>query len=377
MRPEPQFRPFPLARAPLYTRWWIAGAVLMALVGGGGVMLRPFIEPRLAALLGACLLLVWMLLLLARTLYYRLNQHLAQAYREEVERQHQRWWTWHRQPVALIEAVLIGPMGSSFAQWRRVLAGKEAPPLPSQEGAGAALRLLQVFGGEAAERERQLAQLLVQAWRQQQPEEVTVKPLRCYWQGSPSAWEAFAGQLALDFPGVQLPAQPELWQGLASMTAIIDCLHGAAEDARVLCAGCQSTVATAGAALPAGEAAVLWLLGTSGDVRFARGEWLSAGAEEPAAVARRAQRQSGLEEAPETCVSFSPPEGLALEGLEWNLPHHRQDAHFGELQGLQAMVTQTLAACFARQHGKPCAWLARDPQHDLAMGIVSADETTS
>lgn len=91
MRPEPSFEPLPLARPPLYTRWWIAGAVLLALVSGGGGLLRPFIEPREAALLGAGLLLVWLLLLLARTLNYWLNRHLAQAYHEEVQRQGHRW----------------------------------------------------------------------------------------------------------------------------------------------------------------------------------------------------------------------------------------------------------------------------------------------
>lgn len=377
MKPEPQFKAFPLASAPLYTRWWTAGAVLLALVGGGGVLLRPFLEARVAALLGASLLLLWLLLLLARTLYYRLNRHLAQAYDEEVQCQQRRWWAWHRQQVALSEALLLGPLGSEDGQWRRVLAGKEAPPQAVAVGAGQALRLLQVFGSEPAERELQLARLLVQSWRVQRGAEPVPQPWRCYWQGSAEAWLAFREQMALDFPDLELPVQPEPWQGIASLEAIIDGLRSAADDACVLCAGSQSSVPTREARLPAGEAAVLWLLGKDGEVRLARGEWLAADQDEPAAVAQRAQRQSRLDEPPEACVGFTPREDVPMEGFEWNLSQYRQDDYWGELQGLQPLVALTLAACLARQHGNPCAWLAADPQHSLALGIVSVDDASS
>lgn len=377
MKPEPQFQPFPLASPPIYARWWTAGAVLLALVGGGGVMLRPFVEPRVAALLGAILLLLWLLLLLGRTLYYRLNRHLAKSYAEEVEQQRQHWWAWHRQHVALVDAVMIGPLGSTFAHWRRVLGGKDAPPVPLQEERGRALRLLQVFSRNVSERERQLAKQLVQTWRLQKGEEPVPQPLRWYWQGSSSAWVAFTEQMALDFPNLSLPLQPESWRGLSSLDSIVTELQSKVDDAWILCAGSQSTEPKAEARCAAGEAAVLWLLGRSGGALFSRGEWLDAGHDEPAALVRRAQQQSGLEEAPAICVNFSPPDELVLDGTPWNLQQHRQDDYFGELGGLQAMVTQTLAASFAQQHGEPCAWMASDPEHTLAFGIVSPDDASN
>ncbi|WP_160287341.1 hypothetical protein [Pseudomonas knackmussii] len=376
MKPEPHFAAFPMANPPSYSRWLATGSTLLALVGGGGVLLRPFFEPRVTALLAAGVLLAWFLALLVCTLSFRLNRHTAQCYREETQQVSQAWWAQHRRQVALVESVLIGAAGTTDLHWRRVLAGKGSPPSVQEESGGQAIRLLQVFGADLVERERQLARQLATTW-QQQREPIVLPALQCYWQGSPAGWSAFVQQMAQECPDVQLPEHPEPWQGMASLDAIIERLHGAPAEARILCAGCQSSASSRDARLPAGEAAVLWLLGTQGGVRFTSGERFAAEQEDLAEVALRAVRQAELEKPAEACVAFSQPEVTQLGELGWPLNQHQQDAYWGELEGLQAMVVQTLAACHAEQHASPCAWLASDPDHTLALGVVQPDDASS
>lgn len=377
MKVAPEFAPYPLAQAPAYSRWLASVVALLALVSSGSVLLRPFIEPRLAAAGVASVLVLWILALLLRLLYYRLNRHNAQCYAEAAEQVRQAWWARHRQNVALIEAVLVGP-GCSTPEHRQNLFNPDhQPPTPEKTPEGATIHLPQVFGRDAVERERQLAILLALHWQIQRTEPIVLQPLSCYWQGSLAAWQAFVEEMALRCPQIHLPEQPEPWQGMGSLNAIIDRLQGAPVDARILCAGCQSSPPRQESPLPAGEAALLWLFGPQGGVRFSRGEWFAADTERLTSVAERALQQSELETPTPVCVSFSQPDVPDLPTLRWNTQQSVQDANFGALANLEAMVVQTLAACYVQRYALPCAWLARDPQYILALGIVKPDDSSN
>jgi hypothetical protein len=375
MIPAPEFAAYPLSQAPVYARWLTSGVVLMAVASSVSVLLRPFIEVWVMAAGVAMLAVAWTLTLLLRVLYYRFNRHNAQCYGAAVQEVQQAWWARHRQQVALIEAVLLGPGCSAPPHRQRLFDPEHRVLVPEDKGDGPMIRMRQVMGLEVAERERQLAKLLVLQWQQQTPPPADLQPLHCYWLGSPDAWQAFAQQMAISFPQVRLPEQPEAWQGVDSLSAIIERLQGVPTHARILCAGCQSTAPMQDSRLPAGEAAVLWLLAPQGGVRFFRGEWFSPGAQSLAAVAERALQQGGLAAPAPVCVSFSQPDAAGLRDLGWNLRQHVQDAHFGALPCLEGMVAQTLAAWHAEQHGEPCAWLTHDPHHTLALGIVEPNDS--
>jgi hypothetical protein len=112
-------------------------------------------------------------------------------------------------------------------------------------------------------------------------------------------------------------------------------------------------------------------------VRFTRGEWFLTDTEHLPTVAQRALQQSQLTAPTQICVSFSQPDVPDLGAIGWNTKQHVQDANFGALEKLQAMVALTLAAWYAEQHQMPCAWLANDPHYTLALGIVEPDESNS
>lgn len=373
MNSAPEFGPYPLAAAPVYLRWLISGVVLLVLLGSVSVVARPFIEPRVAITSLACVFLVWLLALLLRVLYFRLNRHSAQRYHEATEQVRLAWWQHHRQKVALVESVLVSPACTQPEHGLRLFDSDHPSPTPHETPEGRALHLCQVFGSDVAERERNMAILLAQQWHEQRDEHSVVQPLRCYWLGSQATWQAFAQQVALGTAQVQLPEQPETWEGIRSLDAVIDQLQGAAKTARILCAGCQSSPAEKEGRSPAGEAALLWLFGPEGGVRFTRGEWFSADTEQLPTVAERALQQSDLTSPAELCVSFAQPNVADLPGIDWNTK--QQDANFGTLDRLQAMVVQTLAAWYAKEHQVPCAWLANDPHHTLALGIVEPDDS--
>ncbi|MGH8383838.1 hypothetical protein [Pseudomonas sp.] len=371
------FAPYPRVQPPLYSRWLASGAVLLALVGAGSVLERSFIEPRLAVGGGVAVLLVWAVALMVRVLYYRFNHHNAQCYAEATEQQRQIWWQHHRQKAALIESVLVSAACSKPEQVNVLFSPDHQPPAVLDTGEGAAIRLPQVCARDVETRERELAVLLALKWQAQRTQDSALQPLSCYWLGSLAAWGAFVEQMALSCPEVCLPEHPESWQGIRSLDAIIDLLLQAPADARVLCAGCHSARAEREQQLPAGEAAVLWLLGAQGGVHFPRGEWFAADAEDLTTVAAQALKQSELEAPAPVCVSFSQPAAFDASLLDWNIKQHRQDANFGALANLQAMVVQTLAAWYTEQHGVPCAWLAGDPHYTLTLGIVEPDDSRS
>lgn len=375
MNQEPVFAPYPLAPAPAYARWLTSGAVLLASVGAAGVFLNPLLEPRLVSIGAVVVLLAWLLALMLRVLCYRFNRHNARCYAAAARQVNDAWWVQHRQRAALLDTVLLGPACSTVQQRERLFSADHQPPAPAKTGEGRTLRLLQVFGEGIAGREQQLAVLLAMQWALQRPVGTPLQPLRCYWQGSAGAWGAFVRQMAASCPLVQLPSSPEPWQGQQTLGAIIDELHGAAPHSRVLCAGCECTPARADGHLPAGEAAVLWLLGPTGGASISRGEWLGAETDDPPAVAARAMSQSRAQGPTPACVAFSAPSCTGLTATGWNARQHLQDANFGELPQLQALVLQTLAAWYAEHHRVPCAWLARDPHYTLSLGIVNPDDS--
>ncbi|WP_110968869.1 hypothetical protein [Pseudomonas huaxiensis] len=370
MKPAPHLDPWPLRPAPRYMRWMVSGLLVLALVGCAGVLLRPLIE-RWLPLIGALVLALWLLALLLRTLFYRFNRHNAECYSVAAQQVEQRWWTRYRQQAALVEMVLIGP-ACSAPEHREALFMVERKPPIAKDGA---LRVSQVFARERSERECTLAKRLVLQLHAQHPEPFSGPVLYCYWQGSPAAWNSFASEMSRRFTLV-LPEQPEPWLGLHSLDSIIDRLQDAPEDALVLCAGCESVAPHKDKPLPAGEAAVLWLLGQSGGVRIARGDGFVKDTDDLADVAGRVLQQSGLEHPASACASFARTEGPELSDLEWNPIKPAPEVNFGELEQLSAMVALSLAAAHTALKNTPSTWLADDPSCTLGLGVVVPDDST-
>jgi hypothetical protein len=377
MKRIPEFAPYPLAREPRYSRWFAGAVGLLALLGVGSVLPPSLVAPHLVALTVAGMLLGGLLAFLFHVLYYRFNRHNAQCYGEAVEREQQAWWVQHRQKVALVESVLLSASCGSPEDLDGLLNRAKQQPVARETGEGLALRLPQVFGRDAKQREQELATLLALKWGAQSDTDQGLTPSSCYWHGSQAAWRAFVEQMAQCCPDVHLPEHPQTWDGILSLDAIIDQLQGAPDGARVICAGCQSSSPDRASSLPAGEAAVLWLLGAEGDVAFSRGEWFSQADEDLATVAERAVEQSLLEAPAQTCIAFSQPHVPDLAAIGWDAKTNAQDANFGALEQLEAMVVQTLAAWYVQQHGVPCAWLASDPHFTLTLGIVRPHESGS
>ncbi|NIF25142.1 hypothetical protein F3J44_01975 [Pantoea sp. Tr-811] len=377
MKPGVTTMPYPEVAAPAYPRWLLAGAVLLGLLASGAVALRSWVEPALLLLTGTVAVLLWVLALTLRVLRYRLNRHNAQCYSEAIAFERQAWWERHRQKVALLQSVLVSPVCAQPEQVTALFEAGAAPSAALAPPQAHAIRLAQVLAPEGPARECELAVLLALKWQAIRDGEGALQPVSCYWQGSAAGWQAFRAQLALCSPEVVLPEQPLPWEGLRSLDAIIDRLHAAPAGTRILCAGCQSTVAEIAQPMPAGEAAVLWLLGKTGRVMLPRGEWLAAGAEPLATVAERALEQSEMDAPATVCASLSQPGDPDQAALLWRVKAQRQDAHFGALGGLEALVMQTLAAWYAEQHGAPCAWLASDPEHALTLGIVTVDDSNN
>lgn len=355
----------------------VSGVALLTVSTGAGVMLRSVIEPRVAVIGVACALVLWLLAFLLCVLYWRINRHNAQSYHETADQISQAWWMHHRQGIALVESALICAACTTQEQGQLLFSSNYQPPKLQKVLEGHALHLLQVHGSDVVERERNLAILLALKWHEQRDEHSAVQPLDCYWAGTLSAWQAFVEQMAQCSPQTQLPEKPEAWEGIRSLDSVIDQLQEAPAAARILCAGCQSSPLQQEAHLPAGEAAVLWLFGTQGGVRFSRGEWFCADTEQLPVVAERALQQRELTTPTEICVSFSQATVPDLSAAGWNTKQHVQDRNFGALDRLQAMIAQTLAAWYAEQHEQPCAWLANDPHHTLALGIVEPDDSNS
>ncbi len=375
MKAIPLFPPYRQASPPRFKRWLGAGAGLVLLVSNIVALIRPEVGdisalyaliPGLAAL--------WLLCLLFRWLFYRFARHNAWIYQQQVEWVQQQWWRKHRQQISLVDYVLVGPLGSTPDVWLKVINQLHSRPKPIREKSGQAVRLSCSPVSDIEQQEIQLAKMAVNKWQGQRQEPLKCIPLHCYWMGSAAAWQGFAAQMAERFPDVELPEQPQPWLGIDTLDEMVDLLNTTKDQhATILCAGCQCVDSEAESALPAGEAAFIWLLKKQGNVCFTRGEFFcSQSDEEVVDVAARTLVQADISQPPETCFLFSQPDTSSLEQLGWNITQHQQDLNWGNIGGMEAVVVQTLAAISAENTGQPCGWLARDPQHTLAFGIVKS-----
>ncbi|NHB94599.1 hypothetical protein [Photorhabdus cinerea] len=380
MKVCPTFPPYRQASPPRVKRWLAAGAGGVLLVSNLVALIRPEIGdasalyamiPGLAAL--------WLLCLLFRWLFYRFARHNAWIYQQQVEWVQQRWWRKHRQQIALVDWVLVGPPGITPDVWLSVINQSQSHrrPEPIKEAQGQVVRLRRSGVVDIEQREIQLAKMAVNQWQNQHQAPLCCTPIRCYWLGSATVWQEFVAQMAVQFPDVVLPEQPQYWRGIDTLDEMTDRLNATTgSQATILCAGCQCVASEAGSALPAGEAAFIWLLKKTGNVALTRGEYFQAQDDEPVMdVAARALVQADIPQPPEPCFLFSQPDGLALEKTGWNITQHVQDLNWGNINEMEAVVVQTLAAISAENTGQPCGWLARDPQHTLAFGIVKSYET--
>lgn len=308
---------------------------------------------------------------LVRQLYYRVSVHNGRHYEQLVEQQRRDWWEQHQRHFSLSEVVLIGPVGAEIGHWLRLLRREHRPPEVRVEASGKALRTVRTMQGSSDEREVQLAKTLALQWKVQRVK--TALPLlkQCYWQGSLLSWQAFREQMHTAFPNAVLPDEPIQWRGEESLSALATATRTLPADSAILVAGCESMSASFTAVHPAGESAALWLVGNDGPVCLARGEVYDVDKHESLTeVGERAALQSELDSAPETCVLFSQPELPDLAQSGWNVVHHIQDLNWGNPGDMEMLITLSLAAISAKQNQEPCGWIAKDPLHTLALGIV-------
>ncbi|MDH8061764.1 hypothetical protein QIG67_27575, partial [Klebsiella pneumoniae] len=113
----------------------------------------------------------------------------------------------------------------------------QRPPEEENEGGGRALRAPYLSVSEAIAREKRLAELLVMEWQRQRSERTLTPPLRCYWQGTELAWQAFRAQMTLTVAQMTLPSRPHAWRGEASLAEIAHALAEADPHDTVLIAG--------------------------------------------------------------------------------------------------------------------------------------------
>lgn len=370
MRALPEFPLWKTARPPVTKKWLAAGSLITLLAGGGAALLRGAgrDSSTIFTLMLASLVLI-ALLWLCRLVYYRASLHHATTWQQAVEHEQKRWWQKHQSTLALRDVVLIGPAGSETSDWERVLSRERRPPEQQQEAGGKTLRIARTFSSDISAREQQLASSLVLLWQKRQDEAVG-DFAGVFWLGSEPAWQSFRSQMAVTFPQVILPELPESWKGEETLSRIVALLRDD-EKQQFLLAGCHSCAADSGRVLPAGESAVLWRIGADGPVVMTRGEVFSAsGHEALKEVSARAQKQSELEDVPDACLLFSHPEVPQLAETAWNVTHHLQDNYWGYVGHMQPLIVISLAAIQARQQQQPCGWIAADPQHTLALGIV-------
>lgn len=367
MRSMPVYPQYDISQAPSAKRWLAAGAILVLLSAGLTLLLHKNALIVITGMTFSLLLVVMFWLI--RLLYYRFSHHNAHFFNAQVDQRQQQWWLRHCRTLAFRDIVLIGPSGSETDDWLRVLNNAHVLPVVRKERGGDALRVSMSMSESVNGREQQLAAMLVLQW--QKTRKYDVAPDICYWLGGDEGWRAFVVQMAITFPALRLPDAPRPWMGEASLSTIIAEINTSPDDITIMVAGCQSLPAEKNSNQPAGESAVLWVLGPEGVVTMSRGEVYSPPDDKtPEPVFERVLLQSECEQPPEHCLLFSQPDIEGLERSGWNISKHVQDMNWGSVGSMEALIVISLAVIYAETQRTPCGWIAKDPQHSLSLGIV-------
>ncbi len=372
MRESPKFPHYRVAFPPSVKRWLGFGSSVILLSGILAALIRRpehHISIILSCMVGISIFIGvgWLI----RMLSFRLSVHHSMTWSREVEYERKHWWEIHQRSFSLMDVVLIGPAGAELFDWLRVIKREQPVPPVRQEASGKVMRVARTFSSDLIEREKQLAQMLVLQWKKQRKDQPAIFPEKFFWLGSGESWRAFVMQLNECFPGMNIPESPERWLGEETLSLFAETFADGELQGVYLVAGCQSLYSSSDAVRPAGESAVLWLVGGHGDVRLTRGEfWGASDVESLQQIVSRAEKQSEPDESPDKCILFSHPLLPELADCGWNVTHNTQDEYWGESGKLDALIVISLAAMSARSEKEPCAWIASDPLHTLALGIV-------
>ncbi len=168
MNTAPEFAAYPVAPAPVYSRWLAWAVALLVLSGSAGVALGSFIEPRTAVVGGALAVLVWLLALLLRVFTCHCNPHNALCYAEVAQQAGEVWWRHHGRRSRWSSLYCLGATCST-SQHRAPAVESRTISLPHRlkTDEGQTLRLgAGVFLGKRSPNvERNLAILLALQWQ--------------------------------------------------------------------------------------------------------------------------------------------------------------------------------------------------------------------
>jgi hypothetical protein len=347
-----------------YVEWMLVGLGLMGLLACIAVFI-PWdgYVLMLAAMVAVPLFAVWLIVFVVLPLAFLLLRYAKQrapyAF-EEAEGQIQRdWGVRDRYKAALVEAVLVEASGTPREGRQVSISPYHQAGKPKENPEWLAIHSVQVSGFDCAEREQQLAVLLAKQWHERQAVSAELQPLRCYWLGSRVAWQAFAKQMTQVRPTLQLPEQPDPWQGIDSLYSIIDQLQGAPVGTRILCAGCHSSPRHSGNGHPEKDEALLWLFGPEGKLFFSLDEWLVSASENLPSGAVQLPQLSTDHLPAQICVSLADCYLPRLFDRGWHNRARMNDAKVETLEDLPDMVSTTRAAWEVVRHGTPCAGSTR------------------
>lgn len=172
MNKKPEFDPYPGAHGPRYG-WWLTGAAVLAALlahflpweGYGLIVSLP---------IAIIVLGLWLEAFVITAVVQHSYRNDALRYADNVKQRQVDWQVRRWQKAALVEGVVIGDTRSSSENRQSLVDPEHQPVKPKKTPDWMAIDFAPLSGMDTAERERELARLLVMRWHEQQAKPVVL-----------------------------------------------------------------------------------------------------------------------------------------------------------------------------------------------------------
>lgn len=311
--------------------------------------------------------------LLVFSIYYFIYQiriYHKNIYIEVTQQDEKQWWDYQSKYLPIIDAIIIGCLGSKQTDWQMLIRNRIVPPPPEISGEKQILRC-PILMGDQKNKDEMLAKLLVNEFKfKHMNSNLNIKHI--YWLGTESTLAIFSNLFNELYSNT--PIDRNLIHSIDDLDNIIDNHYEHYSDnEQLIIAG--TNLFDKSEHVTQSESGFLWLIGNTGNYAIHRGETIDAHHEDINQLTTHLKRYANLETAPNLTISMDSDSAIAFASTDWDCIDNVLFPYYGGVTRSSPFlaISQSTIHCI-QNNVDSCGWTSNIIDNRHLAGVISRHE---